>query len=245
MGIRETSIKWTRVLVDICTQRDFLDAGAILQISSPDLVLANLRRVFDWARTTNIGVVSCVESHRPTELVSGFPLHCIDGTPGQQKLAFTLLEPRCIVEADNVLSLPHDLCGQYRQLIFRKRSRDILGNPKADRFLTQLEVSEFILCGVGLERAIRGLALGLLARNKPVTVVTDACGTWIPADGDLAARQLAAKGIRMVTTEELTAPPVPVPSRRLKGRVRTVRNRHHPARRNYVSRADANPVERK
>lgn len=222
-----TSARWGRVLIDVCTQNDFLDAGAILQVSNRETLVRNLKRIFQWIRLHGLGTVSCIESHRPTEMLTGFPLHCIDDTPGQAKPEFTLLPPWFLVEADNCLCLPPDLCAKYRQVIFRKRGRDVLGNPKADRFLTHLGADEVIICGVGLERAIRSLALGLLARHQRVTVVIDACGYWSQADADLASRQLAAKGIRLLTTEELIT--APVPTRRPKSRTRARRNRHHPA----------------
>ncbi|MEP0841912.1 MAG: isochorismatase family protein [Phycisphaerae bacterium] len=224
----KSSVKWGRVLIDVCTQRDYLGNKAILQVSNRDPLIENLRKVFAWTQAAGVGVVSLVESHRPTEMLAGFPLHCIDGTAGQEKLPFTLLDPRVLVEADNSLSLPPDLCEKHRQIIFRKRSRDVLGNPKADRFLTQLPVEEMLIVGVGLERAIKGLALGLLSRHQPVTVVLDACGYWSSADADLSSRQLAAKGIKLMTVEELLVRPTPRP-RRVKPRVRAVRNRHHPA----------------
>lgn len=220
-------VKWNRVLVDVCTQRDFLDAGGILQVSNHQALIANLRRVFNWVKLAGLGVVSSMESHRPMEVPAGFPLHCVDNTPGQKRPAFALLEPSCLVEVDNYLSLPPDLTTDYRQIIFRKRSRDVLGNPKADRFLTQMAGDEVIICGVGFERAIKSLALGLLARHKKVTVVVDACGYWSAADAELSLRQLAAKGIQLVTTDELVVPPV-VASPRPRTRVATVRNRHHP-----------------
>lgn len=223
------SVKWGRVLIDVCTQRDYLDCGAILQVSNRDQLISNLQRVFSWAEAAGVGVASSVESHRPTEMLAGFPLHCIDGTPGQQKLPFTLLEPRVLVEADNYLSLPPDLCGTYRQLVFRKRSRDVLGNPKTERFLTLLPPEEMLICGVGLERAIKVLALGLLARHRSVTVIVDACGYWSAADADLSTRQLGAKSIKLITTEELLAQPI-APVRRQRTRARPMRNRHHPAR---------------
>jgi nicotinamidase-related amidase len=230
---RSTSFDWSRVLIDICTQRDFLEAGAILQVANRDPLLDNLRRVFRWTHSAGLGIVSCVESHRPTEMLAGFPLHCIDGTPGQAKCDFTLLTPWALVEADNCLSLPPNLCTNYRQLIFRKRSRDILANPKTDRFLTHLRAEEVILCGVGMERAIRLLALGLLARHHQVSVVADACGYWSQADADLSLRQLAAKGIKLITTRELTLRATSQ-ARRPRSRVRPARNRHHPVRSRYA-----------
>lgn len=239
----KSSVKWSRVLVDVCVQRDFLDTGAILQVCNHERLIANLRRIFHWAKLNGLGVVSSVESHRPTEMPKGFPLHCIDDTPGQRKPPFALLEPWFLIEADNCLSLPPDLCTTYRQLIFRKRGRDVLGNPKADRFLTHLTPDEFILCGVGLERPIRVLALGLLARHKRVTVVADACGFWSAADADLSQRQLAAKGIKLVTTEELVASPAVV-APRAKSRVPAMRNRHHPAHSRPRLRAVAGAAKR-
>ena len=217
---------WNRVLLDVCTQRDFLTPGCPLQVAHLHALIANLERVFDWVRSSGIAVVSLVESHRPTEPMRDFPQHCIDDTPGHEKLPFTLLSPRTIVETDNYLSLPPDLQANNRQLIFRKRTRDILSNPKADRFLTSWRPEEYIIVGVGLERAIRGLALGLLARHKTVTVVTDACGCWSTADAELVVRQLGAKQIRLTTVDELTRPPVVVAKRRLLRLHRS--RRHHP-----------------
>ena len=128
-------------------------------------LVEKLRQTFAWAASAGLPIVSSVESHRPSEPLHEFPLHCIDGTPGQEKLPFTLLQPWTIVETDNYLSLPPDLRENYRQIIFRKRTKDILSNPKADRFLTGMVADAIILFGVGIERAVKGLALGLLAQQ--------------------------------------------------------------------------------
>lgn len=229
MGAHFRPLKWDRVLIDICTQRDYLDAGGILQVTNREKLLPVLKETFRWARTEQLPMVSCVESHRPTEPLSGFPLHCIDGTPGQEKVPFSLLQPSIVVETDNYLSLPPDLTTKYRQIIFRKRTRDILSNPKADRFLTQLNADVFILFGVGLEHAIKSLALGLLARHKSVAVISDACGFWSLADADLSLRQLSAKGVRLLTLEQLMAER-PAPRPRVVAAARVV-DRHNPAER--------------
>ena len=205
MGALRRSVKWERVLIDVCTQRDYLDAGSILQVSNLEELTPNLRKIFRWARSMRTPVVSIVESHRPSEPFNGFPLHCIEGTPGHEKMPFSLLSPWNIVENDNYLSLPPDLMKNYRQLIFRKRSKEILSNPKTDRFLTNAKARELIVYGVGLDRAIKPLVLGLLARHKTVTVVQDACGYWSAGDAELVCRQISAKGIRLTTTEELIA----------------------------------------
>ena len=224
---RHKPVKWDRVLIDVCTQNDYLSPGSILQVANRDELVPNLQQVFSWARHCRLGTFSAMESHRRTEPLAGFPLHCIDDTPGQKKPEFSYLHPSIMIEADNYLSLPPDL-HNYNQLIFRKRTRDVLGNPKADRFLTQLPAVEFIIFGVGLEQSIKSLALGLLARHKSVTVISDACGYWSAADADLSLRQLSAKQIKLVTVAELTALPViPAPTRRRPAR-RAVRDRLSP-----------------
>ena len=226
-GRRQKAITWNRVLIDICTQRDYLEPGAILQVANRDELLANLRLLFGWATANAVPVVSIIESHRPTEPINGFPLHCIDGTPGQWKPSFTLLDPRFLVETDNYLCLPPDLRKNYRQLLFRKRTRDVLSNPKADHFLTQLKAQEFIIAGVGLERAVKGLALGLLARHKTVTVVGNACGYWSSADGELAIRQMVAKGIQSAKAADVVAPQERLTTPRKRLCRRSLIGRHH------------------
>ncbi len=222
--MEELRLNWRRVLLDICTQEDYLGPRGVVPVANRDSMVENLRDVFRWVQSNRVPVVSAMESHRRSELSNEFPLHCIDGTPGQRKLPFTLLSPILAVEADNYLSLPPDIMTAYRQVVFRKRSREFLSNPKADRFLTQLRTDEIIIVGIGLDRTLKSLALGLLARHKPaVTVVTDACGFWSAADADLATRQLAAKGVRVVRTAELVVPPpvvTPRPSRSRRSRSR-------------------------
>ncbi|MGB2985398.1 MAG: isochorismatase family protein [Phycisphaerae bacterium] len=128
---------------------------------------------------------------------------CVDDSAGQRKIDFTILSRFAQVEADNTLSCPIDLFRKYQQVIFRKRTDDLLSNPKADRFLTQLPATEFILFGIGVEGSVKALALALLAREKRVTIVVDACGYWSKATADLAMRQIKAKGGRTITVNEL------------------------------------------
>lgn len=191
------------VLLDMNTQRDFLDADGTCPINGPDSLIPKLRKVFSLARTYHIPVVSALDSHRENELPNGLPRHCFEGSSGQKKLRFTLLRNRTFVEANNNLDLPMNLLDSYRQVILRRRTEDFFGNPKADRLLTDLRPERFILFGVGLERSIRRLALSLLARGKRIAVVPEACGYWSATDADLTVRLILAKHGLELTVEEL------------------------------------------
>ncbi len=158
-----------------------------------------------WARASRIPIISSIDTHRDNEIRQGIPPHCLEGTPGQRKLDFTLMRHRRLVETDTTLALPLDLLDSYHQVIFRKRGRDFFANPKADRLLTDLDAAEIIVCGVGLECCVRSLVLGLKARHKQVTLIPEACGSWNCVDGELAARLMEAKGVRILSVDELVS----------------------------------------
>ena len=222
------------VLVDVSTQRDFLDAEGALPVQNREALLPRLRRMMALARAARLPVISSVDTHRETDPLNGVPRHCIEGTTGQQKIPFTLLAQRIVVEADNTIDLPYCVLSRFRQVIFRKQDYDFFSNPKADRLLTELDAGEFVLFGVGLERSVKALALGLLARHKKVAVVIDACGYWSEADADLATRQLRAKGIRITTVDEL-ASALRAPRTRDRARIGSP-DRHHPLKRSHASK---------
>ncbi len=192
------------VVLDLNTQRDFLERSGAHPVANLETLLPTLRRLVAWIKRNHAPVVSSIDAHRTSELKpTDEPIHCLDYSKGQRKVAFTICHRFTSVEFDNTLCVPADMFTHYQQLIFRKRDDDLLDNPKADRFLTQLSAEEFIIFGNGLERSVKMLALGLLARDKNISVVVDACGYWSRAKADLALRLMAAKGAKLLTVDEL------------------------------------------
>jgi nicotinamidase-related amidase len=194
----------TRVVVDLNTQADFLTkTGAYPVVNTAELVSA-VRHVVAWTKWHGVPVVSSLNTHRLGEIERDSPATCcIDGTPGQRKLVFTMMGTCIRVEGDNTLSVPMDLFDSFQQVIFRQRTRDLFANPKADRFLTQLPAHQFLIYGVAVETTVKALVLGLLARRRCVTVLRDACGYWNRTEAELAIRQMAAKGAQVMTVAEL------------------------------------------
>jgi len=192
------------VVVDLNTQHDYCAVDGADPVRNIETLVPALRQVVAWAKWYGAPVISSVESHRSSELVNDAHAGCCrDGSPGQRKIDFTVFPHSARIEVDNTLCCPLDLFRQYQQVLFRKRSDDLLGNPKADRFLNQLPASEFVLFGVGLESSIKALALTLLARHRNTTIVLDACGYWNKSAADLAVRQVLAKGAKLTTVGEL------------------------------------------
>jgi len=203
------------IVVDVNTQRDFLTADGLLRVLDRQIVLERIKKLTDWAKRYRLPVVSLVDAHRPGGDNVRLPLfHCIEGTAGQQKLPFTLLPKRFVIDHDSSPSLPDNLLEKYRQVIIQKRTNDVFTNPRADRFFTWLQTKRLVIFGIGAERAVKALVLGLLSRAKSPIVVRDACGSWDEEAGELALRQMEAKGAVMIDTDEiLTLAPedLPVP----------------------------------
>lgn len=191
------------VLIDMCTQRDYLLPGGAQRIANADQIVPNLKHVIALARWGKVPMISCVDVRRPDE-VRGLPNQtCVLGTPGQQKVSFSLLRNRVVIESDNCLCVPLDVLAHHQQAILTKHHRDPFTNPKIDRLLTELPHGRYIIFGAALETSIRLLALGLLLRQRTVAIVQDACGYWNSGDGEMTLRQLAAKGCQVVQTREL------------------------------------------
>ena len=70
-------------------------------------------------------------------------------------------------------------------------------------FDLEIRAGEFILVGGNAEDAVVSMGLGLLQRNKKVSVVVDAVGCRNRSQADLAIRKVQAKGAHLIETKKL------------------------------------------
>jgi len=190
------------LLLDIDTQRDFLLAAGNACIPNHAQVLANIRRVMAWARRENVPIISTAEVHYNGNGTSERAL-CIEGTPGQRKIPYTLLNNRQSFPADDRNALPADVLQSHRQVILHKRCVDPFEEPRIDRLLSEIQADEFVLIGAGSEGAVQATALGLLRRGKNVRIVVDALGSHDRRMASLALRKMKAKGAKLTDTTSL------------------------------------------
>ena len=188
------------VLVDLCTQRDYLVNGSGWKVAHADRVLANIKHLMGWARWARLPVISSVDERRPEEAVAGDRPPCVLGTRGQKKVSYSLMPDRVRIESDNCLCVSLDILEHHQQAILSKQHRDPLTNPKLDRLLTEMPAKRFVVFGVSMDSCIRSLVLGLLLRERRVLVVSDACGYWNDAEADFSERQIIAKGCALTST---------------------------------------------
>lgn len=190
------------ILIDIDTQKDFLLAEGNACIRNHRRVLAHIRRMMAWARYRNVPIISTCEVYPDNNGCSAVG-YCIDGTDGQKKIRYTLLSNRIGYAADGSTDLPRDILRRYRQIIIHKRCVDPFAEPRIDRLLSEVKASEFILVGASAEGAVMATALGLLQRDKNVTVVVDAVGSHNKERARLALRKMEAKGAKLIETKRL------------------------------------------
>ncbi|MBL7153452.1 MAG: isochorismatase family protein, partial [Phycisphaerae bacterium] len=118
-----------QVLIDVDTQEDFLLARGKACIRNHRRVLGHIRRVMAWARANGIPIISIAEVHPDHNGDTEHP-YCIDGTEGQRKVRYTLLNNRISFPADGHTDLPREMLRQYAQIILHKRCTDPFEEPR-------------------------------------------------------------------------------------------------------------------
>jgi len=191
-----------QVLIDVDTQKDFLLANGKVCIRNHRRVLGHIRRVMAWARTRCVPIISLAEVH-PNDNGDSEYIHCLDGTEGQKKIRYTLVNNRVSFPADGHTDLPGDMLRRYDQVILHKRCVDPFQEPRIERLLSEIRANEFIIIGSTAEGAVEATALGLLQRGKKVTILTDAVGSHNKREAKLALRKAEAKGAKLSETKRV------------------------------------------
>jgi len=192
------TLRRKRILVDVGIQRDFFLATSPDCIKNHRRVLANIRRIMAWARLKNIRQISTVRDfHVEHENQRDLELEKLD------KISYTLRQNHITYAADGCTDLARDVLKKYDQVILHKRCDNPFKEPRADRMLSELRADEFLVIGALTEAAVKATVLGLLARKKYVTVLTDALGSREKNAAEIALRQMQAKGAKLVEVKSL------------------------------------------
>ena len=193
------TLRRKRILIDIDTQKDYFIAEGAACIRNHRRVLANVRRAIAWARHRNIRMIS-------TALSSTENGCCREGTPGQKKLHYTIRNKSVTFPADGSTDLQRQILQNYDQVVLEKRCPDPFNEPRAERMLSEIRADEFIVIGAIAEESVKSTVLGLLARQKNVTIIIDAVGSQNKNAAEIALRQMEAKGAKLIELKALVGP---------------------------------------
>ncbi|MGA8151104.1 MAG: isochorismatase family protein [Terriglobales bacterium] len=201
MAIQSETVLW-----EVDTQRDFMLPGGALYVPGAERLIPNLRKLVDLARAGRAFLISSACQHTPDDPeFSVFPPHCVRGTLGAQLIPEARTDKLFTVPNDPQFVLPSDFRG-YEQVLLEKQTLDVFENPNTARIVDRFpSTTEFVIFGVVTEYCVRCAANGLLARGRRAAIVVDAIETLKKEVGQETTSELVAKGVRLVSTEEVLA----------------------------------------
>ena len=205
------------ILIDIQVQRDIFVPGGALYSSEHRKAAANIYRLFDWAKAGGVPVISSILLVRPGRRgpLSDKP-HCVEGTPGEQKLSRTLLPRRMNLGLPHNADLPRDIFSQVQQVIFESRDVDLFNHMRFERLITELgEPCEFVLCGASIPLGIKQAVLGLRNRRHGIVIAEDAVVNLGHPLAEMSWLQILAKRARPLPTAQIVHE-LPLPRRKVR-----------------------------
>jgi len=170
-----------RLLWDVDTQVDFIDANGKLAVPDAEARVPAMARLVEWARREGIPHVASADDHELTDpeisespdYADTFPPHCLRGTRGADKIAAT-------EQTDPVPLGATEVPEQWlrgREFLIHKKHFDVFTNPNTERLLEHFEPDEIVLFGVATDICNDAAIKGLRKRGYDVTFVEDAsCG---------------------------------------------------------------------
>jgi nicotinamidase/pyrazinamidase len=195
------------VFFDVDTQVDFMRATGSLSVRGAEEIVPNLARLMTWARENDVPVISTADAHSPEDPeFKNWPPHCVIGTPGQRRIPETMLPDPVVVPCrPGAFQPPARWTGQY---IVEKPTYAVEDNPNFDAILHALGLRHAVVFGVATEYCVRAVALALCRQGFKVDVVVDAIKPITEEGGRKALGEMAAAGVRTVTTAEVCNPVV-------------------------------------
>jgi nicotinamidase/pyrazinamidase len=198
-----------RVLWDVDTQVDFIEARGKLAVPHADATVPAMARLVDWARREGIPHVASADDHELTDpeisespdYADTFPPHCLRGTRGAENIPQTVqLDPVPL----GLTEVP-DQWLRGREFLLLKKSFDVFTNPNAERVLDLLAPDEVVLFGVATDICDDAAIKGLLARGHNVTFVEDAACGIDDERSKACVVSWRGGGVRIATVDEVVS----------------------------------------
>ncbi len=200
------------VFFDVDTQVDFMRPTGSLSVPGADEIVPNLQRLMNWARRNHVPVISTADAHSPDDSeFKIWPPHCVIGTPGQRRIPETSFpEPVVIPSRPGAFHPPARWVGQF---IVEKTTYSVQDNPNFDAILHALGLRRAVVFGVATECCVLASALALRRHGCKVDVVVDAIKPITEEGGGKGLEEMAAAGVRAVTTAEVCNPAASAPGK--------------------------------
>jgi nicotinamidase/pyrazinamidase len=194
------------IFFDVDTQRDFMEIGGALYVPGAETIRPNIERLLRAAGERKITTISSLCAHVPDDPeFEIFPPHCIDGTPGAERIFGHLPHlPRYErgVDAD---ADPEAQLAPATHYIFKKRVIDLFANAWLEGLRQNgvFKGRDCIVFGVATDYCVRSCALGLARGGARVLLVEDAIQGVAEETTGRALAEKRAAGVEFTTTDEV------------------------------------------
>ena len=201
---------------DVDTQFDFMMPDGKLYVPGAETIADNLRRLTTYARENGIQICGSVDYHIMSDAEISdkpdfhetFPPHCLQGTPGQEKIDATKpLDPLWI---DNVkydaARLKKAVSTHRGEIIFRKQKFDVFSNPNVPAVLDVIKPTDIVVYGVALDVCDSYAIEGFLRIGKyKIYLVRDAAKPIYEDKGRELIEDWTTRGVVMMDTAAVEA----------------------------------------
>lgn len=192
---------------DVDTQIDFIEKSGALYVPDAETLKSHFKQLIRYARINHIPIWGSVDAHRPEDAELNrndgpFPDHCMQGSPGQQKIAETMpTNPTWIANRPYPQEQLTRILQNPDEIYFLKQSFDMFDNPNLE-FMVK-DFNPVVVFGVATDYCVRTAVTGFLKRKKTVYLVKDAVKAVNPEDGQTALQQMQTDGGILVTTDDI------------------------------------------
>ena len=193
--------------LDVDTQYDFMDPRGNLYVPDSEKIVGNIEKLLAFARKNGLPIFGSVDAHNPDdpemETVGGpFPLHCIKGDKGQEKISASApLNPLWVENRKYTADELESIFSHQGEIYFEKQSFNLFDNPNARIVLDRFKL--FVVFGVATDYCVKAAVLGLLEMGKTVYVVKDAIKPVAPESGEEAIKEMKKKGAKLIKADEV------------------------------------------
>ncbi len=196
---------------DVDTQHDFMMPDGKLYVKGAELILDNLKRLTLHARENKIQVCGSVDYHLLSDseisdhpdLHETFPPHCLQGTPGQEKVPATKPVNPLWIDSRGYEhgGLAAILRGYNGEIILRKQKFDVFSNPNVLAVLDYVHPTDIVVYGVALDVCDAHAIEGFLHRGRyRLYLVLDAVRAIYEDKGKELIENWKTRGVQMITT---------------------------------------------
>jgi nicotinamidase/pyrazinamidase len=191
---------------DIDTQHDFMHGEGALYLPNAETIWSNIERLLRKAGEKKITTISSSCAHEPDDPeFQIFPEHCIEGTPGAERIFPNLPElPRHEIEV-GAKADPSAKLEPGTHYLVKKKVFDLFSNLWLDglRKRGDFRGEKCVVFGVATDFCVRACGLGLAEAGAEVYIVEDAIMGVTPETTEKALREHRVAGVVFTTTDQV------------------------------------------